>query len=155
MVKILFICHGNICRSVSAQYILEELLRRQGITGVVVDSAGTSREEIGNEIYPPMKAALLRMGVPIGNHRARQMGVADYKSYDLLIGMDRENLYNMKRLLGGDAQGKLHCLMEYSGHPGMEVADPWYTREFDACAAQIREGCQGLLEHMLRGSAGE
>ena len=148
MVKILFICHGNICRSVSAQYILEELLRRRGGTGVLVDSAATSREEIGNEIYPPMKAALGRMGVPVGAHRARQMKAEDYEAYDLLIGMDRENLYNMRRILGADPKGKLHYLMEYAGRPGEAVEDPWYTRKFDSCAAQIAEGCRGLLEHL-------
>ncbi len=153
MVKILFICHGNICRSVSAQYILEELLRRRGVTGVLADSAATSREEIGNGIYPPMKAALGRMGVPVGDHRARQMKAEDYEAYDLLIGMDRENLYNMRRILGADPEGKLHYLMEYAGRPGEAVEDPWYTRKFDSCAAQIAEGCAGLLEHILNDPA--
>ena len=154
MVKILFICHGNICRSVSAQYILEELLRRRGVAGVLVDSAATSQEEIGNEIYPPMKAALGRMGVPVGAHRARQVRAEDYESYDLLIGMDRENLYNMRRILGGDPKGKLHYQMEYAGRPGEAVEDPWYTRKFDSCAAQIAEGCRGLLEHLPEDSGG-
>ena len=154
MIKILFICHGNICRSVSAQYIFEEMVRRRGLCGVVlVDSAATSREEIGQSIYPPMKAALGRMGVPVGAHRARQMRAEDYEAYDLLIGMDRENLYNMRRILGADPEGKLHYLMEYAGRPGEAVEDPWYTRKFDSCAAQIAEGCAGLLEHILNDPA--
>lgn len=120
---------------------------------VLADSAATSREEIGQSIYPPMKAVLGRMGVPVGDHRARQMKAEDYEEYDLLIGMDRENLYNMRRILEADPKGKLHYLMEYAGRPGEAVEDPWYTRKFDSCAAQIAEGCAGLLEHVLKDSA--
>ena len=150
MVRILFVCHGNICRSVSAQYIFEDLVNRRGLSGsYVIDSAATSTEEIGNAIYPPMKAALERMGVPVGTHRARQLKRSDYDAYDLLIGMDEENMFYMKRILGEDTEGKIHYLMEYSGRPNEIIDDPWYTRNFDACAAQIAEGCGGLLAETL------
>lgn len=148
--KVLFICHGNICRSVSAQYIFEDLVNRRGLAGeFVIDSAATSTEEIGNAIYPPMKAALERRGVPIGTHRVRQLKRSDYDAYDLLIGMDEENMFYMKRILGEDPEGKIHYLMEYSGRPNEIIDDPWYTRNFDACAAQIAEGCDGLLAETL------
>ena len=148
--KVLFICHGNICRSVSAQYIFQDMVNRRGLTSeFVIDSAATSTEEIGNAIYPPMKAALERRGVPVGTHRARQLKCSDYEAYDLLIGMDEENMFYMKRILGEDPEGKIHYLMEYSGHPDEIIDDPWYTRKFDACAAQIAEGCDGLLAKTL------
>lgn len=150
MVRILFVCHGNICRSVSAQYIFQDLVNRRGLArSYVIDSVATSTEEIGNAIYPPMKAALERRGVPVGTHRARQLKRADYDAYDLLIGMDEENMFYMKRILGEDTQGKIHYLMEYSARPNEIIDDPWYTRRFDACAAQIAEGCDGLLAETL------
>ena len=148
--KVLFICHGNICRSVSAQYIFQDMVNRRGLASeFVIDSAATSTEEIGNAIYPPMKAALERRGVPVGTHRARQLKRSDYEAYDLLIGMDEENMFYMKRILGEDPEGKIHYLMEYSGRPDEIIDDPWYTRKFDACAAQIAEGCDGLLAETL------
>ena len=128
MIKILFVCHGNICRSVGAQYILQDMVNRR-------------------PIYPPMERALRKKGIPIGDHRARQLRKADYNRYDLLIGMDEENLSDMNWILGGDPEGKLHYLMEYTGRPEHKIEDPWYTRRFDACADEIIEGCEGLLAH--------
>ena len=150
MVKILFICHGNICRSTMGEYILKDLVKKAGREAEFeIDSAAVSREEIGNAIYPPMRAALERRGVPVGTHRARQLKRSDYDAYDLLIGMDEENMFYMKRILGEDPDGKIHYLMEYSGRPDEIIDDPWYTRTFDACAAQIAEGCDGLLAKTL------
>ena len=124
MMKVLFVCHGNICRSVSAQYIFQDLVNRRGLTSeFVIDSAATSTEEIGNAIYPPMKAALERRGVPIGTHRARQLKRSDYEAYDLLIGMDEENMFYMKRILGEDQKGKIHYLMEYSERQDASIED--------------------------------
>lgn len=147
MVRILFVCHGNICRSVSAQYILQNLVDQAGrAEEFLIDSAATSTEEIGNPIYPPMRKALVKKGVPIGNHTARRLRREDYNRYDLLIGMDEENMYYMKRILGSDPEQKVHFLMEFTGHPQERIDDPWYTREFLFCANQIEDGCRGLLD---------
>lgn len=147
-IKILFVCHGNICRSVGAQYILQDMVNRRGLAGdFLIESAAATTEEIGNLIYPPMERALRKKGIPIGDHRARQLRKADYNRYDLLIGMDEENLSDMNWILGGDPEGKLHYLMEYTGRPEHKIEDPWYTRRFDACADEIIEGCEGLLAH--------
>ncbi len=149
MTRILFVCHGNICRSVGAQYIFQDLINKEGLAEqFFVDSAATSTEEIGNPIYPPMRKALVKMGVPVGSHTARQLHKADYGKYGLIIGMDEENGYYMKRILGEDPEGKVHYLMEYTDTPDKKIADPWYTREFSLCAGQIEKGCRGLLEYL-------
>lgn len=149
MTKILFVCHGNICRSVSAEYILKNLVNQEGLQKkFFIDSAATSTEEIGNPIYPPMREALKEMQIPIGNHRAKQLQSSDYSKYNLLIGMDEENLYYMKRILGRDPGHKIHYLMEFSNRPGEIIDDPWYTRKFRDCALQIQEGCMGLLSQL-------
>lgn len=147
MIKVCLICHGNICRSVSAQYILQDMVNRKHLADeFLIDSAATSTEEIGNAIYPPMKKALEEKGIPIGNHRARQLKRSDYDRYDLLIGMDEENMYYMRLILGDDPDHKIHYLMEYTARPDEKIEDPWYTRRFSYCADQIEEGCRGLLE---------
>ena len=148
MVKILFVCHGNICRSTMAQYVMEDLLRKAGQEGkYVVDSAGTSREELGNPVHPGTRRKLAEMGVPCGGHRARQMTSGDYAYFDVLVGMDEANLREMRRLTGGDPQGKIHLLLDYTGRPG-SIADPWYTGDFDATWRDVLAGCQGLLEQL-------
>lgn len=149
MIKILFVCHGNICRSVAAQYIFQDLVDQEGRNGdFFIDSAATSTEEIGNPIYPPMKKALRKKGVPVGEHTARQLKRSDYDKYDLLIGMDEENMYYMKRILGEDPKYKIHYLMEYTDRPDEKIDDPWYTRQFEYCADKLEYGCRGLLEHV-------
>ena len=145
MIRILFICHGNICRSAAAEVVLRQKLRERRMTDVFVDSAATTREELGNDIYPPMKRVLLAHGVPCEPHAARLLTRADGKAYDLIVGMDAENLRHMRRILGADAEGKLHLLMEYADAPGSEVADPWYTRDFEKAYADVLTGCRGLL----------
>lgn len=149
MTRICFCCHGNICRSVSAEYILQEMVNQAHVADTFfIDSAATSMEEIGNSIYPPMERALRKKGIPIGNHRARQLRRSDYGKFDLIIGMDEENMYYMHRILGDDLENKIHYLMEYTDRPNHKIDDPWYTREFDLCAEEITEGCRGLLEHI-------
>ena len=151
MIKVLFICHGNICRSVSAQYIFDMLVSEKGLEHEYsCDSAATSREEIGNPVYPPMRQELVAHKVPIGDHRARQMRRDEYDEYDLIIGMDRENMYYIDRILGGDPEGKVHTLMEYTDNPNELIDDPWYTRDFETAYRQIRQGCEALLEHLQR-----
>lgn len=150
MVRILFVCHGNICRSVSAQYILQDMVNQAGKTAQFeINSAATSREELGNSIYPPMAQALVKAGIPVGTHSARQLTRKDSTSWDHLIGMDDENLHNMRRMLDPEAAPKLHYLMDFAGKPGAAIADPWYTRKFDECVAELSQGCAGLLKTLL------
>ena len=118
MTKILFICHGNICRSPMAEFVMKDLVKKAGLSPqFYIDSAATSREEIGNPVYPPARRKLAEHGVPCGGHAARQLTGGDYAEYDLLIGMDQANLRNMRRICGGDPEGKLHLLLDYTGRP--------------------------------------
>ena len=145
MIKILFICRGNICRSTMAQYVMQDLVRKAGIEKkFYIDSAATSTEEIGNPPHYGTRRKLQEMGVPCGDHRARQLTRRDYEKFDLLIGMDEANLRNMRRMLGGDPDGKIHLLLDYTDRPGA-IADPWYTGDFDATWEDVLAGCQGLL----------
>ena len=146
MIRILFICHGNICRSAAAEVVLRNLAADEGRTDLRIGSAAATREEIGNDIYPPMKKALVRAGYECGTHAARQTTHADYGAWDYLIGMDDENIRDMKRIYGGDPEGKISMLMDWAGKPGREIEDPWYTRNFSGVLRQIEEGCRGILE---------
>lgn len=149
MKKILFICHGNICRSPTAEYIMKDMVKRAGLEGEFeIASAATHDEELGNSVYPPAKALLRQHGIDCSGKRARLLSRADYDRYDLLIGMDDANLRNMRRLFGGDAGGKLHSMMEYAGRPNDSVADPWYTRDFQRTWDDITAACTGLLEKL-------
>lgn len=150
MKRILFVCHGNICRSPMAEMIFKQLVREAGLEAQFeVASAATSTEEIGNPIYPPARAELSRQGVPVERRAARQMTQADYDRYDLLIGMDDANIRNMRRMLG-DARGKIHRLMDFTSRPG-QVDDPWYSDRFDIAYRDIREGCEALLRCVMEG----
>ena len=142
MIKILFICHGNICRSPAAEMILRGMTDRAEI-----DSMATSSEELGNGLYPPMRQAMLRRGITLSPHTARQTKRADYARYDYIIGMDRENMWEMKRIYGGDPDGKLSLLLEWAGER-REVSDPWYTRDFDQALDDIERGCREINEKL-------
>ena len=144
--RILFICHGNICRSPMAEYIMKELVKQEDVADDwEIESAAVSREEIGNPVYPPARRKLLEQGIPCGQHAARQMTRADYDKYDLLIGMDSANIRNMTRLCGGDPAGKIHRLLDCTDRPD-DVADPWYTGDFAATWRDVLDGCTALLE---------
>ena len=150
-IRILFICHGNICRSAAAEVVLKQMAEEAGRRDLQVASAAATREEIGNDIYPPMKKALVNSGYACPRHAARQTVRADYAKWDHIIGMDDENMWDMKYIYGGDPEGKLSMLMDWAGEPGREIDDPWYTRDFTGALKQIEEGCRGVLERTKHG----
>ncbi len=142
----MFICHGNICRSPMAEYIMKELVRREGLENEFeIASCAVSTEEIGNGIYPPAQSELRRRGVPFGEHHASLLTRSDYYRYDMFIVMDTSNLRRARDILDGDKQGRLHKLMEFAGS-GRDVSDPWYSRRFDTAFDDIMQGCEGLLK---------
>ena len=148
MIKILFICHGNICRSPMAEFVMKDLVEKAGLSAQFnIASAATSREELGNPVYPPARRKLAEHGIDCSGKTARQLKSDDYAAYDLLIGMDSANIRNMNRICGGDPDGKIHLMLEYADRPG-DVADPWYTRDFEATWRDVEEGCQGLLKEL-------
>lgn len=151
MVKILFVCHGNICRSPMAEFVMKDLVKQAGRAAeFTIASAATSTEEIGNPVYPPARRKLAEHGISCSGHAARQLRREDYGRWDLLVGMDRANLRNMERICGGDPDGKLHLLMEFTGRPG-EVADPWYTGDFESTWHDVSQGCAALLDQIPQG----
>ena len=149
MIRILFVCLGNICRSPMAEFVMKDLVEKSGAADrFFIASAATSTEEIGNPVYPPARRELAKHGIGCAGKTARQMTAADYARYDLLIGMDRGNLRNMRRICGGDPEGKIRLLLDYTDRPG-EVADPWYTGDFEAAWRDVSAGCRGLLKTLL------
>lgn len=150
MMKIMFVCHGNICRSPMAEFILKDLVEKQGKSNAfVIASSATSTEEIwngiGNPVYPPSKAELAKHGLTCEGKRAVQLKKSDYDKYDYFIGMDSANIRNMNRIFGGDPENKISKLMDYTDRGG-DVADPWYSRKFDVAYRDIYDGCTGFLE---------
>lgn len=142
MIKVLFICHGNICRSPMAEYVMKDLVRQSGREDeFVIASAATSREELGNPVYPPVRRKLAEHGIRCDGHAARQMTRKDYEEFGYLIGMDRMNLSNMARICGGDPEGKCSLLLAHAGQSG-DVADPWYTGDFEATWQDVNIGCR-------------
>ena len=148
MTRILFVCHGNICRSSMAEFVMKDLVKKAGLASQFqIASAATSREEIGNPVYPPAQRKLAEHGIGCAGKTARQMTRRDYEAYDYLIAMDRNNLRNMQRFVGSDPAGKVSLLMDHTARPG-DVADPWYTGDFDATWRDVAEGCAALLEEL-------
>ena len=147
--RLLFVCHGNICRSPMAEFVMKDLVSKLGLEDrFVIESAATSTEEIGNSVYPPARRKLAEHGISCAGKTARQMTRADYDRYDLLIGMDSWNIRNMRNISGGDPERKIVMLMDFTQRPG-DVADPWYTGDFEATWRDVLEGCQALLDRLL------
>ena len=150
MIKILFVCHGNICRSPMAEFVMKDMVRKAGLENqFYIASAATSAEELGNPVYPPARRKLAEHGIDCSGKTARRLRKSDYAQYDLLIGMDQANLRNMHRMCGGDPEGKLHLLLDFTNRPG-NVADPWYTGDFEATWQDVEQGCQGLLHELAQ-----
>ncbi len=145
MIKILFVCHGNICRSPMAEYVMKDMVKKAGLEQYFeIASAATSTEEIGNGVYPPARQKLAQHGISCKGHTARQVRRDDYDHYDYLICMDRYNLRNITRIIPTDPAVKISRLLDFTNRPG-DVADPWYTGDFDATWRDVNDGCSALL----------
>ena len=148
MTKILFVCHGNICRSPMAEFLLKDMVKKAGRDDeFLIESAATSYEEIGNPVHPGTKRKLAEHGISAKGKRARKLVNSDYDDYDLFIGMDGANIRNMKRIFGGDPEGKVKLMLEYAGL-SRDVADPWYTGNFDVTYDDIMLGLEGLMKEI-------
>lgn len=149
MIKILFVCHGNICRSPMAEFVMKDMVKKKGVSDMFeIASAATSTEEIGNPVYPPARKKLQEEGLSCSGKTSRQMTADDYAYYDLIVAMDRYNLRNMARFVGDDPDGKVSLLMDYTPAP-RDVADPWYTGDFEQTWEDVNMGCEGLLKRLL------
>ena len=151
MIKILFICHGNICRSTMAQYVFQDMVNKMDLTASFhIDSAATSREEIGNPVHHGTRRKLKEVGIPCGDHRARQMSREEYDQFDYIIGMDTWNIRNIHRIIGnGDPEGKVSKLLDFTERKGQDIADPWYTGNFNETFRDVKEGCEALIQDCL------
>ena len=147
--RIVFVCHGNICRSPMAEFIFKKMVKDAGLADEFeIISRATSAEELGNPVYPPARAELMRHGISPDGKYAVQLSRSDYGKYDLFVGMDNANIRNMLRLFGSDPDGKIKRLMDYTGRGG-EVSDPWYSGNFDVTYRDVYKGCAALLESLL------
>ena len=150
MIKVLFVCHGNICRSPMAEFVMKDLVKREGLSEqFMIASAATSTEEIGNGVHYGTRNKLAALGISTAGKTAIQLTKADYHKYDLLIGMEGRNVINMKRIVGGDPEHKLYCLLDFSSFP-RDIADPWYTGDFDRTYEDVYEGCTSLLTYLKK-----
>ena len=152
-IRVLMICHGNICRSPMAEFILKDMVTKRSLKEhFIIASAATSTEEIwgdiGNPVYPPAREKLASVGIFCKGKRAVQVKKSDYQSYDYLICMDSNNVRNLRRIIGSDPDGKVSMLLDYTSRPGASIADPWYTGNFDITYDDIVEGCEGFLEYL-------
>ena len=149
MIKIMFACHGNICRSTMAEFVMKDIVKNNGMENdFLICSSATSTEEIGSDTHWGTKKILDEMGVPYTKRQAVQLKKSDYENYDFIIGMDSANMRNINRIIGYDKDNKTHKLLSFA-HIDRDVADPWYTRDFDATWDDVTEGCQGLFEYIM------
>ena len=148
MTKILFVCHGNICRSPMAEFVMKDMAEKAKVSHrFTIASAAVSDEEVGNPVYPPARRELQKHGIACAGHRARQLTAADYHRFDYLIGMESANVRNMLRITGGDPDGKISRCLDHTSRSG-DVADPWYTGDFTATWRDVSEGCAALLREL-------
>ena len=151
MHKILFICHGNICRSPMAEFLLKDIVNKRGLADAFeIASAATSREEIGNPVHYGTRNKLAQFGISVAGKHAVQVTKRDYEHYDLLLVMDSNNIRNLRRVIGEDTQNKVHLLLDYTARKGESIADPWYTGDFDVTYNDIMEGLAGLLAYLQK-----
>ena len=149
MIKILFVCHGNICRPPMAEYLFRDMVQKKGLSDCFhIASAATSREEIGNGVYPPAKRKLASVGISCSMHHARQVTKADYDKYDYLLVAERYNIPNLMRQIKEDPDHKVYRLLDFSDRP-RDIADPWYTGDFEQTWEDVNMGCEGLLKKLL------
>ena len=150
MIKILFVCHGNICRSPMAEFVMKDLVRKANLENqFVIESRAARRDELGNDTHYGTKAKLRQMGIPFAKRKATLLSKTDYAAYDYLIAMDEENVRDMLRLFGGDPDRKISMLLDFAGEK-REVADPWYTGNFDETYDDVVKGCAGLLRFLQK-----
>ena len=146
MIRVLFICHGNICRSPMAEFVMKDMAAKAGRTeDFFIESAATSSEELGNPVYPPARKILREHGIDCSGKTARRIVREDYDMYDMLICMDERNMGNMRKVFGSDPEGKIHKLLDFTDRPG-DVADPWYTGDFEATWRDVTEGCENIMK---------
>ena len=150
MYRIMFVCHGNICRSPMAEFIMKKLISDMGLSSEFhIASSATSTEEIGNPVYPHARAKLAEHNIGCIGKTAVQLKKSDYDKYDYFIGMDTANIRNINMIFGSDKDGKIYKLLSFAGH-GDDVADPWYTRDFETTYNDIINGCRGLIRHIMK-----
>ncbi|MCH5184522.1 MAG: low molecular weight phosphotyrosine protein phosphatase [Oscillospiraceae bacterium] len=150
MIKIMFVCHGNICRSPMAEFVFDDMVKKRGLENdFIIASAATSTEEIGNPVHRGTREKLKKHGISTEGKHAVQLTKSDYDKYDYILGMDSMNIRNIKRIVGNDNSGKVKRLLDFSNNP-RDIADPWYTGNFDVTYDDIYEGCAGLLDFILK-----
>ncbi len=150
MVKVLMICHGNICRSTMAEFVLKDMVKKLNMEkDFLISSAGTSREELGRDTHYGTKEKLKEMSIPFAKRKARQVRAEEYNEYDYLICMDKNNLRALERIIGGDIDGKVHLLLDFCGQ-SRDISDPWYTGDFSKTYIDISKGCEGFLKYIKK-----
>ena len=150
MVRVLFVCHGNICRSPMAEFVMKDLVEKSDLSSqIYVESAATSIEELGNDIHPGTKRKLREVGIPFSKRAARQITSRDYVHFDYIIVMDSHNLSNLRRIIWNDPEHKVYRLLDFTDRKVKDIADPWYTGDFDTTYKDVLEGCKGLLKRLI------